>query len=51
MRLTAPIFTTFGHDFSWRDLILIAGGAFLVWKGLPRSIIMSPVKATPAAVS
>ncbi len=25
----APLFET---DFSWRDLILIAGGAFLVWK-------------------
>ncbi|MDB5786552.1 TerC family protein [Caballeronia mineralivorans] len=32
VRLTAPIFTAFAHDFSWRDLILIAGGAFLVWK-------------------
>jgi predicted tellurium resistance membrane protein TerC len=32
VRLTAPIFTAFGHDFSWRDLILIAGGVFLVWK-------------------
>jgi len=32
VRLTAPIFTALGHDFSWRDLILIAGGAFLVWK-------------------
>jgi len=30
--LTAPIFTVFGQDFSWRDLILIAGGLFLVWK-------------------
>jgi predicted tellurium resistance membrane protein TerC len=30
--LTAPIFSVFGHDFSWRDLILIAGGLFLVWK-------------------
>ncbi len=30
--LTAPIFTAFGHGFSWRDLILIAGGLFLVWK-------------------
>src|SRR5262245_11278556 len=30
--LTAPIFGLFGHDFSWRDLILIAGGLFLVWK-------------------
>jgi predicted tellurium resistance membrane protein TerC len=32
VRLTAPIFTAFGHDFSWRDLILVAGGVFLVWK-------------------
>jgi len=30
--LTTPIFTLFGHGFSWRDLILIAGGLFLVWK-------------------
>lgn len=32
VRLTAPIFESFGHGFSWRDLILIAGGVFLVWK-------------------
>ena len=31
-QLTAPVFTLFGHGFSWRDLILIAGGLFLVWK-------------------
>ena len=30
--LTRPIFEAFGHAFSWRDLILIAGGLFLVWK-------------------
>ena len=30
--LTEPIFTLFGHGLSWRDLILIAGGLFLVWK-------------------
>jgi predicted tellurium resistance membrane protein TerC len=30
--LTEPIFTAFGHGFSWRDLILIGGGLFLVWK-------------------
>ena len=30
--LTAPLFTLFGNEFSWRDLILIAGGLFLVWK-------------------
>ena len=32
VRLTEPVFTAVGHDFSWRDLILIAGGLFLVWK-------------------
>jgi predicted tellurium resistance membrane protein TerC len=32
VKLTAPIFALFGHGFSWRDLILIAGGLFLVWK-------------------
>jgi predicted tellurium resistance membrane protein TerC len=32
VRLTEPIFEAFGHGFSWRDLILIAGGLFLVWK-------------------
>src|SRR3990172_11799869 len=32
VQLTQPIFTLFGHGFSWRDLILIAGGLFLVWK-------------------
>jgi predicted tellurium resistance membrane protein TerC len=30
--LTAPLFSLFGHGFSWRDLILIGGGLFLVWK-------------------
>lgn len=32
VQLTAPVFQLFGHAFSWRDLILIAGGLFLVWK-------------------
>ena len=30
--LTDPIFAVFGEEFSWRDIILIAGGLFLVWK-------------------
>ncbi len=30
--LTEPLFTLFGQAFSWRDLILIGGGLFLVWK-------------------
>ncbi len=32
IRLTTPVFEIFGHAFSWRDLILIGGGLFLVWK-------------------
>ncbi|MDP1962532.1 MAG: TerC family protein [Reyranella sp.] len=32
VQLTAPLFTLFNHGFSWRDLILIAGGLFLIWK-------------------
>ena len=32
VRLTEPVFTVLNHGFSWRDLILIAGGLFLVWK-------------------
>ena len=32
VRLTEPLFAVFDHPFSWRDLILIAGGLFLVWK-------------------
>jgi len=31
-QMTAPIITVLGHGFSWRDLILMAGGLFLVWK-------------------
>ena len=30
--LTEPVFTLFERGVSWRDLILIAGGLFLVWK-------------------
>jgi predicted tellurium resistance membrane protein TerC len=32
VQLTSPLFTLFDHHFSWRDLILIAGGLFLIWK-------------------
>jgi predicted tellurium resistance membrane protein TerC len=32
VKLTAPLVTVLGQDFSWRDLILIGGGLFLVWK-------------------
>ncbi len=32
VQLTAPVFEVFGQAFSWKDMILIAGGLFLVWK-------------------
>jgi predicted tellurium resistance membrane protein TerC len=32
IHLTKPVFSLWGYDFSWRDLILIAGGLFLLWK-------------------
>ena len=32
VKLTTPVFTIMDHGFSWRDLILIVGGLFLVWK-------------------
>lgn len=30
--LTEPVLSLFDHDFSWRDIVLIIGGLFLVWK-------------------
>ena len=30
--LTAPIFSLFGEEVSWRDIILLAGGLFLLFK-------------------
>ncbi|WCL55731.1 TerC family protein [Gimibacter soli] len=32
-QMEAPLFTAFGEEFSWRDLLLIAGGLFLLAKG------------------
>ena len=32
IRLTEPVFEVLDNGFSWRDIILIAGGLFLVWK-------------------
>jgi len=30
--MTTPVLSIWGQNFSWRDLILIAGGLFLIWK-------------------
>ncbi|SCX27507.1 integral membrane protein, YkoY family [Agrobacterium sp. DSM 25558] len=32
VQLTEPVFELFGQGFSWKDIILIVGGLFLVWK-------------------
>jgi predicted tellurium resistance membrane protein TerC len=32
VKLTTPVLSVLGQSFSWRDLILVAGGLFLVWK-------------------
>jgi predicted tellurium resistance membrane protein TerC len=33
MGLTRPMFDLFGHSVSWRDIVLIGGGFFLLYKG------------------
>jgi predicted tellurium resistance membrane protein TerC len=30
--LTKPIFSLWGFDVSWRDILLLGGGLFLIWK-------------------
>lgn len=47
VKMTAPVFTIFEKSFSWRDLILIAGGLFLVWKATKE--IHHKVDPTPTA--
>ncbi|ALB71001.1 TerC family protein [Cronobacter muytjensii] len=32
IQLVEPVLSFFGKDFSWKDIILIAGGLFLLWK-------------------
>lgn len=32
VQLTEPVLSVLGQNFSWRDLIMISGGLFLVWK-------------------
>jgi predicted tellurium resistance membrane protein TerC len=57
--LVEPLFTAFGKDISGRDLILISGGLFLIWKStgeIHQSLEgeeehgSSAVKATMAAI-
>ena len=34
IQLTKPFFTVFDHSFSGKDLVLLAGGLFLLWKSV-----------------
>ncbi len=47
MRLTAPLFTIFGRGISGRDIILLAGGVFLLWKSTNE--IHERLEGAPAA--
>jgi predicted tellurium resistance membrane protein TerC len=53
MKLTYPVFSLFGRSFSWHDIILIAGGLFLIAKATHE--IHSEVEAEeaegPAAIA
>jgi len=47
VKLTMPVFSILGKGFSWRDLILIAGGLFSSGKPPRKSIIASiPIRET-----
>lgn len=53
-KLTQVLFTLFGQSFSWRDIILIVGGLFLLAKGtseIHMSVVSphNPVSSTPSA--
>jgi predicted tellurium resistance membrane protein TerC len=62
VQLTAPLFSLFDQGFSWRDLILIAGGLFLIYKATseihdhvtideePEDAADGAIRATAAAV-
>lgn len=52
--LTAPLFSLFGHAFSWRDLILVGGGLFLIGKAtheLHQKLEGASEHVTPGAVA
>ncbi len=49
MRLTQPVLEFAGFDLSWRDIILIAGGLFLVWKATQEIHHLVDPEKRPAA--
>jgi len=61
VQLTEPILTVFEQGLSWRDLILISGGLFLVWKATkeihhkvdpdPGADLLTPEVATKSALA
>ena len=52
VQLTTPVFEVFGQAFSWKDMILIAGGLFLLWKATTEiHHSMDPYEQTEASVS
>ena len=50
MSLTETLFITYGHDISGRDLILLGGGLFLLWKA-SKEIYLEVEAAHEIAVS
>ncbi|MBV4521090.1 TerC family protein [Pseudomonas sp. SWRI74] len=53
VQLTAPVIEILGHAFSWKDMILIAGGLFLLWKATTMSTIgsMDPAPEDPKSAT
>ncbi len=53
MTLTAPMFSIFAHELSGRDLILIGGGLFLIWKSVHEihNSLEGPVGSEPGAAA
>ena len=54
VKLTQPIFTFYGLGFSWRDVILIGGGLFLIAKAtheIHREVEIREEETTAGAVS
>ena len=46
-QLTSPVLTLFGQSFSWRDLILLGGGLFLLYKATTEIHEMTAIPADP----
>ena len=54
VQLTTPVFEVLGKAFSWKDMILIAGGLFLVWKAtseIHHSMTPQPEEKTESVAS